>query len=368
MTARHDVAVIGAGVFGAWTAYALHRAGKRVILVDAYGPANSRASSGGETRIIRMAYGDDELYSRWAFESLPEWRALGERCGETFFTRKGVLTFSDAKTEWVQKSAAMIERFCKDFEVYDYAQLRRRFPAIQFKDSEVGILEKSMGALYARRAVSELVKELALTKENRVGYLSAAVPTRVTPESIPVKADQYIFACGPWLPKLFPDVLGHYITPIRAEVFFLGMPPKSVAPALIGMPPWIFMGHENWDAYGIPSLENRGFKIAVDLIKQPADPDTMDRQTTAPFVAQMREFVRKRFPLLADAPIVETRVCQYENTPNHHYVVDRHPQWENIWLVGGGSGHGFKNGPALGKYVADVITQGAPLLPLLKLP
>jgi sarcosine oxidase len=134
------------------------------------------------------------------------------------------------------------------------------------------------------------------------------------------------------------------------------------------MPTWIFMGNDHWDAYGMPNLENRGFKLAVDLIQQPADADTMDRQTTPPFVEQMRDFVRERFPALANAPIIETRVCQYENTSNHHYIIDRHPERDNVWLVGGGSGHGFKNGPAVGKYVADLITNGRHLEPVLRLP
>ena len=127
------------------------------------------------------------------------------------------------------------------------------------------------------------------------------------------------------------------------------------------------MGNEHWDAYGMPNLENRGFKLAVDLIQQPADPDTMDRLATKPFVDQMRDFVRDRFPALADAPIVETRVCQYENTTNHHYLIDRHPDRENVWLVGGGSGHGFKNGPAVGKYLADLLTNNADAEPALRL-
>jgi sarcosine oxidase len=360
MKTRYDVAVIGAGAFGAWTAYALHHAGKRVILLDAYGPANSRASSGGESRITRMAYGDDEIYSRWALESLPAWRALEERSNQLLFHNTGVLTFSDEQTQWIQKSATVIQRVGGECEILDNSELQRRFPQVSFKRSEIGIFEPKMGSILARRAIHLLVRELLL---DRVPYLAAAVPTPFTPESIQaqVRADQYVFACGPWLPKLFPDILGQYITPIRAEVFFLGHPPGRSDFCQPHMPTWIFMGTENWDAYGIPSIDGRDFKLAVDLIRQSVDPDTMDRQTTAPFIAQMRDFVRERFPLLADASIVETRVCQYENTPTHDYLVDRHPHWSNIWLVGGGSGHGFKNGPAVGRYVADLITKGAPL-------
>ncbi|ABF43345.1 FAD dependent oxidoreductase [Candidatus Koribacter versatilis Ellin345] len=363
MTARYDVAVIGAGVFGAWTAHALRQSGKRVVVVDAYGPANSRASSGGETRITRMAYGDDEIYSRWAFESLPEWRALEQRSGRQLFFETGVLTFSDANTNWVQKSVEVIHKIGGEAELLSHDECRHRYPQIGFKPSEIAVFEPRSGALLARHAINLLVEELI---RNGCEYRQQSISS--PEDAFRLNAEQYVFACGAWLPKLFPDILGPHITPIRAEIFFLGVPPNTPAFDPPQMPTWIFMGNENWDAYGMPSLENRGFKLAVDLIKQPADPDTMDRQPTAPYVAQMREFVRERFPLLADAPIVETRVCQYENTPTHHYLVDHHPRWENIWLVGGGSGHGFKNGPALGKYVADAITKHAPLEPLLRLP
>jgi sarcosine oxidase len=359
----YDVAVIGAGVFGVWTAHALHQLGKRVLLLDAYGPANSRASSGGETRITRMAYGDDQIYSRWAFESLPEWRALEQRTSQKLFYETGVLTFSDASTHWVQKSVETIHKIGGEAELLPSAECQRRFPQITFKDSEIAVFEPHSGALLARHAVHLLVEELI---RNGCEYRQHSISS--PEEAFALNAHDYVFACGPWLPKLFPDLLAQHITPVRAEIFFLGTPPNTTAFDPPNMPAWIFMGDQNWDAYGMPNLESRGFKLAVDLIKQPADPDLMDRQPTALFVTQMREFVRERFPALTNAPIVETRVCQYENTPTHHYVIDRHPRWKNIWLVGGGSGHGFKNGPALGRYVADLITKRAPLEPLFQLP
>jgi len=365
MSQRYDVAVIGTGVFGAWTAHFLDKAGKRVVLIDAHGPANSRSSSGDESRITRLAYGDDELYSRWALESLPEWLALEQRSYQQLFHQTGVLTFSDDATQWVQKSVEVIRRIGGECELLSVGELSRRFPQIQFKPTESAVFEPNSGALMARRAVQLLVEELI---RDGVEYRQQSISAPVISNSIDIDADQYVFACGPWLPKLFPDLLANYITPVRAEVFFLGTSPSTRQYDPPQMPTWIFMGDENWDAYGIPDIENRGFKLAVDLIKQPADPDTMDRQPTAPYVAQMRDFVRDRFPGLANAPIVETRVCQYENTRTHNYLVDQHPQMKNIWLVGGGSGHGFKNGPALGKYVAGLLTRQSPLEPLLKLP
>ncbi len=370
MRSHFDVAVIGAGAFGAWTAYFLHKAGARVGMFDAYGAANSRSSSGGETRITRMAYGDGELYSRWALESLPEWLALERRCGQTLFHPTGVLTFSDARTGWVQKSAEVIRGLGAPCEVFANEQLVERFPQVCFKPSECAVFEPRSGALMARRAVQLLLDELVA---EGIEYRQHSVLPPTDGETVKtstgeiIEAENFVFACGPWLPKLFPALLSSYITPVRAEIFFLGVPAGMEDFLPPRMPAWIFMGDENWDAYGIPDVENRGFKLAVDLIQQPADPDTMNREATAPYADQVRAFVRERFPLLAAAPIVETRVCQYENTPTHDYLIDRHPEWQTFWLVGGGSGHGFKNGPALGRYVAQAVLNNASLHPKLRL-
>jgi sarcosine oxidase len=371
MSTRFDAAVIGAGVFGAWCAHWLHKAGLRVSLIDAYGPANSRSSSGGESRITRMAYGDDEIYSRWALRSLPEWRELERRSGQKLFHQTGVLTFSDDRTQWVQKSIDVIRRIGGECEHLAPSELAARFPQVHFHQTESAVFEPTSGALLSRRAVQLLVEELL---REGMAYRQASISPRVDANALRtstgeiISAGIYVFACGPWLPKLFPELLAHYIRPVRAEVFFLGAPPGLHDFDSPQMPTWIFMGDENWDAYGMPNLESRGFKLAVDLIQQPADPDDEDRQTTAPYIEQMRNFVRDRFPLLSNAPIIETRVCQYENTPTHHYLIDRHPSMQDVWLVGGGSGHGFKNGPAVGAYVADLITKNVSIEPTFQLP
>ena len=181
-----------------------------------------------------------------------------------------------------------------------------------------------------------------------------------------ISAGAFVFACGPWLPKVFPELLGSYIQPERAEVYFLGVTPGDTRFSPPQMPTWIYKS-KDVEAYGMPVLENRGFKVAVDKLVLPADPDTMDREPTAPYRGQVRAFVAERFPALKDAPVIETRVCQYENTETGNYLVDRHPQMENVWIVGGGSGHGFKNGPAMGEYVASVVARGAPLEELFTL-
>jgi sarcosine oxidase len=367
-----DVAVIGAGAFGAWSAYFLRKAGLRVILLDAYGPANSRASSGGESRIIRTAYGSDDFYSRWALRSLPQWTSLAERCKQTIFHETGVLAISDGTSDFVTQSGHSLQRLNIEHEMLDATQLAKRYPQIAIKPNDIGILEPRSGALMARRGIQVLVNEMVASGlEYRVaavlppssrGRLNAITTT----SQEVISAGTFVFACGPWLPKVFPELLGRAVMPERAEVYFLGVAPGDLRFSTPQMPTWIYQS-KDVEAYGMPVLESRGFKIAVDKLSLPADPDTMDREPTEPYRAQLRAFLAERFPALKDAPVTETRVCQYENTEFGNYIVDRHPEMQNVLFVGGGSGHGFKNGPAMGEYVADVIARGAPLEKLFTL-
>ena len=171
----------------------------------------------------------------------------------------------------------------------------------------------------------------------------------------PIGGDAFVFACGPWLPKLFPDLLDGRIVPTRQEVLYFGPPagdPRFAPPAL---PAWIDFSEE---IYGVPDLEARGFKIAVDRHGAVFDPDTGDR-IAGETLPEIRAYLARRFPGLADAPLVGSEVCQYENTCNGDFLIDRHPEFENVWLVGGGSGHGFKHGPAVGEYVARLVVDGS---------
>jgi glycine/D-amino acid oxidase-like deaminating enzyme len=132
------------------------------------------------------------------------------------------------------------------------------------------------------------------------------------------------------------------------------------------MPVWLYHQHP-YIPYALPDIEGRGFKIAFDLHGDAIDPDLDQRVVSEASILRLRTFVAKHIPSLTDAPIVETRVCQYENTWNGDFLIDRHPHAENVWIVGGGSGHGFKHGPALGQYVTSQVIHGAPAEPRFKL-
>ena len=356
----YDTVVVGAGVFGAWAAYHLQQCGQSVLLLDAYGAANSRASSGGETRIIRMGYGADEIYTRSAKSSLAIWQDFFRDAGEPLFHQTGVLWLAHSADPYSLATLKTLERAGVRFEHLAPDELTRRFPQIVFDQDMWGILEPESGVLMARRAVQAIVREV---REHGVGYLPESVVAPAgrgrlnslrTQSGLAVTAANFIFACGPWLPKIFPDLLGELIRPTRQEVFFFGVEAgdRRFSPPM--MPAWVDFKDL---VYGIPDIENRGFKIAIDRHGPPFDPDTGERLATTEGLASVREHLARRLPALRHAPVIETRVCQYENTPNGDFIIDRHPDFDNVWLMGGGSGHGFKHGPALGAYVAGLVTQ-----------
>ena len=366
----YDVAVIGAGVFGACTAWHLAKRGKRVLLLEAYGPGHSRASSGGESRIIRMGYGADELYTRWSQRSLGQWKEFFAKTRQPLFLETGVLWMAGKNDARLRETAATLKRCGVVFEEYDRAALEKKYPQIALEEIQKGIFEPHSGVLMARRAVAAVVEDaVRLGVEYRCTQVSNPREARkvehiTTSQGERIVAGQFVFACGAWLGKIFPDVLGARIFPSRQEVFFFGIPAGETHFAPPSLPTWLFQEDL---FYGMPDIESRGLKIAFDEHGERVDPDTQSRIVSPEMTKAVREYVARRFPALRDAPIVETRVCQYENTSSGDFLIDRHPEMENVWFAGGGSGHGFKHGPAVGEYLAGQILDGAQSAPRFSL-
>jgi sarcosine oxidase len=357
---RRDVIVVGAGVFGAWTAWHLLKSGRKVLLVDAWGPAHARASSGGESRMTRTVYGRDEIYTRFAWESLDEWRWLSSRSGLPIFHPTGVVFLFGRREPYVTQSIEVHQRMGIPLEILERAALAKRYPQISLDGVELGLFEHDRGALMARRAVQTLVQEFVAAGGE---YRQAAVlPPRAdasfdsiqTRDGESLSASRFVFACGPWLPKVFPDILGSRIFPTRQEVFFFAAEAGDTRFMPGHLPGWADF-NEGDIYYGMPDLEARGVKIAHDKHGAAVDPDTGDRTPSPQAIADVREFIERRLPALKNRPLVESRVCQYENSSNGDFLIDRHPQWENVLLLGAGSGHGFKHGPAVGRYAAALV-------------
>jgi len=364
MGSTSHIAVIGAGVFGAWTAHHLRRAGHRVTLIDAFGPAHSRASSGGESRMTRAAYGADAIYTRMALESLAQWKDLNAVSGLPIFVPHGVLFFFPKQDAYLDLSLEAHRQLGLPSDVLTPAQMARRFPMIDFAGVHAGIFEPGFGALMARRAVQTLVQRFlreggeylrgaALAPTESAGRLD----TLKLSSGEQIKADRFVFALGPWLPKFFPTLLGRRIVATRQEVFFFAPPAGDRRFLPEAMPGWAdFNGGDMY--YGFPDLEGRGVKFAHDTHGAIVDPDTQDRRPSPAALANIIAYRDRRFPLLRGALLTEARVCQYENSSNGDFLIDMHPRHDNVLLVGGGSGHGFKHGPEVGRYAAERLFGG----------
>ena len=350
--------MVGAGVFGSWTAYHLQRSGIKVALINAYGPGNSLSSSGGESRVIRMAHGPDEFLTQWVMRALASWHDLAGVCRLPIFYPTGVLWMWRDDHPHALSTLQTFEKLGVTFERLDRGELERRYPQMAFGDVSWAIYEPQGGALMARRAVQAVADEAVKLGADYLHDSVAAPADRgrialiATGSGKLVRAETYVFACGPWLPKIFPDLLRDKIFATRQEVVFFGTPAGDRRYSHPALPIWVDFVNK---VYSLPNLEARGVKIASGRLGPPFDPDTGQRIATPEGIEAARSSLGRVFPELIDAPVIETRVCQYENSANGDLLIDRHPEMENVWIVGGGSGHGFKHGPALGEYLAAKI-------------
>ena len=354
------IAVIGAGAFGGWTALHLRRLGHRVTLLDAWGAGHSRASSGGETRIIRGMYGGDRLYVELTLRSFALWWEHEQRIGRRLYHRLGALWMYAGDDRYARATLPLLR--AAGLEVAELAPgaAGARWPQIDFTGVRSVFHESEAGYLLARQGC-ETVREAFVAEGGEYRMAEARPPALAggglgsitLSEGETFQADRYVFACGPWLGRVFPDVIGRRVTPTRQEVFFFGLPPADRAYDEGACPVWV----DNTDRfiYGIPGNERRGFKVADDTRGPEMDPTTEERLPSPEALARARDLLRRRFPGLAAAPVVESRVCQYEQSPDGDFILDRHPLADNVWLAGGGSGHGYKMGPAVGEHMARLV-------------
>jgi glycine/D-amino acid oxidase-like deaminating enzyme len=331
-----SAAVVGAGVTGAALARELARRGFDVTLCEQHRPGTVRSASGGDTRLTRAGHGSEEWYARSALRALELWRTLEAETGARLFEQVGLAWLARSADGFEARCRPVLERLGVEHAWLSPDEARRLFPTLDTAGLEGVLWEPGAGVLHARAATQLLAAEAV--------RLGARFETSRVDPARPPEADVVVWACGAWLPALFPGLVEVEIS--RRDVFFFGG-----AAAWNGAP-----GFVEYDAgfYGHGDLGGLGVKICPDFPAPAVEPDTLDRVPTPDLLESARGYAAGRFPGLADAPLLGARVCQYDLTADTHFLVDRHPE-HGWWLVGGGSGHGFKHGPALAEYVADCI-------------
>ena len=307
--------------------------------------------------MTRAAYGKDTIYSRMARDSLAEWKSLSQRSDANIFHPLGVLFFTTTPDDFFAESLRASRDLGLPIEEMGRKALQARFPMINFDDVELGLHEPRFGALMARRAVQTLVAEFVAAggeyRQLEAQILEGQGPMnaiRLSDGSL-LEADAFVFAAGPWLGKLFSKLLGGRIVPTRQEIFYFSPPPGDSRFSSFQMPGWAEFSAGDFH-YGFPDLEGAGVKFARHCDGPVIDPDTQSRKPSAAALDEIIAYRDHRFPDLRGSAVIHAEVCQYENSSNGDFLIDFHPEIPNLLIVGGGSGHGFKHGPEVGRYAA----------------
>ena len=334
-------AIVGAGVFGASLARELAIAGWDVTLVEQESPGWDGSSSGGETRLLRFAHGSEAWYVRSALRARELWEAIDP----TLLHRAGLVWFAHGDDGWEADSERTLRAEGVAVERLEPGEAARMFPALGTDDlawvlhePDAGVLDAARGvrvlAEQARAAGARLVRGCAAPDGGRVAIANGRADAGCAAPGT-VEADVVVWACGPWLAKLFPGLV--VLRPTLQEVVFLDAPPEWC-----NAPGWVDYDRSH---YGHCDLGD-GFKIATDAEGGDADPDAGGDLAGAT-ESVVRAYAADRFPPLAEVPVRRFRPCTYELTVDTHFIAAPHPEHPEVWLLGGGSGHGFKHGPAL---------------------
>lgn len=353
MTRTSTVTVVGAGIAGACTALALQRSGVAVTLVDAWEPGHKAAASGGVHRILRSSHGGDELYARWSREARIGWFELAEQTGQELFVQCGaVMLAREGHTGWEDASRAVLGRLGIPHFVAPAAELPARLPVMDTSGIAYGLWEPEAGFVYAGRATRTVVAQFRREGgQLRRGRVVTGEREQPMLDGAPVAGDAIVMACGAWMGGLFPRTLRRMIQVVRQNVIMIQVPGGQAGYDHTRFPCWIDHGNH---AYGIPAAGGYGFKAVLVWDQLSIDLDHEDRLVDPASIARTRRYIAGRFPGLADQPVCGSEVGQIANTVDTHFVIDRHPDQDRVILVAGDSGHLFKHGPAIGRYIADL--------------
>jgi len=393
------VVVIGAGAWGSWTAYHLRDRGVRVTHIDQYGPGNSRATSGDESRGVRSSYGDRStvgVWSPWARASIKRWEEFDREWAPVFKT-KFYYTTGDVILRTADEPFLKLtrEQWVKDgvkHELITGDEVRKRWPVINADDTTIALIEPDAGVVRARattQAIAGIARDKGVDfKVSRVKpgpIVNGQMDGVIMEDGTIVRGDQYVFCCGPWLRKLFPFMENRVSIPM-GNVMYYGAPAGDTRFQFPNLPSFNFPGVTGW---AVLPHDSRGFRVRGGIGAPPPgqtaggagattppatgttppaarppqaapdpaqnDPDTSTRWLSAERLEGTRRFVARRFPLLANAPLLETRSCHYESSVNRDFIIDHIPQCTNAWIAGLGQAEGFKFAPVVGEYIAQRI-------------
>lgn len=349
---RTEAAVVGAGISGVMTALSLARRGASVTLIDRWEPGHPRASSTDYNRVFRAIHGRDEFYTKWVREARHRWLEMQEEIGQRLYYECGALILAtEGHCDWEDATATTFEKLGVPFYRFSPQELAVRFPQFDVSSISYGLYEPEAGMIMAHRAVLagvELFKRAGGIV--RRGSVTTDRQEAMFLDGQPLEADLIVVASGPWMAEMFPRTIKPISTVVGVNVLYTSTPDGETSFDHEFMPCWIDHGE---GSFGLPSVEGHGVKAAVVIPKQ-IDLDNDERLIERATLARTRSYIRKRLPGLVGQRVVDSKSNQIILTPDTHFIVDWHPEHENVLFAGGCSGHLFKHGPVFGDFVAGV--------------
>lgn len=348
-----DITVVGGGIAGAMTALHLQRRGCRVTLIDRWEPGHARAASTDYNRVIRAISGRDEFYTRWARDSRARWLEMQAETGQNLMYECGALILAtEGHCDWEDATSETFDRVGVPYYRFDRGEIQSRYPQFRVDEISYALFEPEAGLLMAHRCV---IATIDLFKKAggivRRGTVTTDASERPMLEGRPLEADVIVMAPGAWMADLFPRTVKPISAILGINVLYTSTPDGSDAFDMANMPCWIDHGQ---GSFGIPSSEGSGVKAAVVIPNQPIDLNNDERLIERASLNRTRSYIRHRLPGLVGERVVDSKFNQVILTPDTHFIVDWHPEHENLLLAGGCSGHLFKHGPVFGDFTAGV--------------
>ncbi len=348
-----EIVVVGAGIAGVMSALSLQQKGHRVALVDRWEPGHPRASSTDYNRLFRNIHGADRMYTLWARQSRLRWMELQAELNCVLYVECGALVIATQRhSDWEDATFATFDDLGVPYFKYDVDELSVRFPQFKFDNVAYGLYEPEAGALMAHRAIVESTKKFVRQGGSvHRHHVRTDEHERLHIDGKPLEADLVVVSAGPWLGNMYPRTIAPILDVVRQNIIYTSTPNADTKYDSTSMPCWIDHGHS---AYGAPSIEGNGVKAAIAWTEAIIDLDNDERIVDQATFTRTRQYLRNRLPGLARERAVDQKACQIAMTPDTHFIIDHHPQHENVVIVGGCSGHLFKHGPVLGDFVAGV--------------
>jgi len=367
----YDVIVAGLGGMGSSAAYHLAGRGKRVLGLERHTPAHDKGSSHGQSRIIRLAYSEDPAYVPLILRAYELWERLERETGEDLMTLTGGLMIGPPGTAFFEGSRKSAEKYDLPHQILDAAELKRRYPVFRPTPSTMALFEEKAGFLRPEASVkAHLDRAASVGADLRFGEeLLSWEPTEsgvlVETASGAYKAERLVVSAGAWAPKLLAD-LGLPLEVTRQILFWFG-PKGGIGPFIPHrFPVFIWEPEDGNTFYAIPAHEGQAGGVKAAFFRadgRPADPETIDREVHDEEVEFIRRYIARYVPDL-DGDLLYAKTCMYTNTPDEHFVISTHPNFPQVSIAAGFSGHGYKFCSVVGEILADLVIRGETTHPI----